>query len=124
VSVAEVFVVEGSDMVNGRAGHVKLKDSGAGSMTVARAYNEILFGSEETLNVSIVMRSLTEGNGALGPGDGNPGNGGTAKKDSIRNAPIVTMSNTHSSYGWLHEPVNVVDQISFSNYYRSASHPV
>lgn len=64
--------------MNGRVGEVKLKDSGAGSTTDARAYNDRVSGWEVTPNVSSVIRSDTEGNGVLGPGGGNPGNGGTS----------------------------------------------
>lgn len=74
----EAFVVEGRDTVNGKAGEVKLKDSGTGSMIVARACNERLSRSEEMPNVSRVIKSAIEGNGVLGPGGGSPGNEGTA----------------------------------------------
>jgi hypothetical protein len=78
VSVVEAFVVEGRDIVNGKAGEVKLNDIGTGSMIVARACNERLSGSEEMPNVSRVIKSVIEGNGVLGPGGGSPGNEGTA----------------------------------------------
>jgi hypothetical protein len=74
-----MFVAGGSEMVNGRVGNVKLKESGAGSMAVARAYNETVSGLEATPNVSSVTRSMMEGTDALGPGDGSPGNEGTAE---------------------------------------------
>jgi hypothetical protein len=59
---------------------VKLNESGAGpgTMIVARACSEMVSGSEETPNVSSVIRSLIEGNGLFGPGEGNPGKAGTA----------------------------------------------
>ena len=123
VDEAEMLAAEGSDIMNGRAGDVKLKQSGSGSTAVACAYSEIVSSSDETPNFSRVMRSEIEGNGALGLGNGSPGNGGTSDC-SIRNVFNFTMSNAYSSSEWLCGLPNVVDQAFFSNYYQSASHPV
>ena len=46
MDAAELFVVEGSDIINGRGGKVRLKERGAGSMTVARAWSKVALGSE------------------------------------------------------------------------------
>jgi hypothetical protein len=67
----------GKDTMNGIDGDVALNVSGAGSMIVAQANNEMLFGEEETPNDCTVMSSDTSGKGASRPGVGKPGIGGT-----------------------------------------------
>lgn len=49
--------------MNGSAGDVKLRESGVGSMTVARAYSESVPGPEKMLNACNVISSEMEGKG-------------------------------------------------------------
>ena len=67
----------GSETVNGKEGEVRLKVGGAGSMRVAVARRLSWFDPLDTLKDLRVTSSATEGKGALSPGRGSPGRGGT-----------------------------------------------
>jgi|ERR1700722_12087777 len=67
----------GMQTINGSLGVVRLNFSGNGLMAEASPCSTRLSESKEILYDRRVIRSFNSGNGALRPGEGNPGNEGT-----------------------------------------------